>query len=183
MYVHVMGVFSLFLFFSQVDFAIIRLLADWIVTGYSTVWFIQVSAWCICTRHRTFILTWSANTQDKEVVPAGRKGGYSTELNDRTFHEEDCLRSHTRGCSATLYPGLIQQLCHPGSSAVVSPAAGVFTIGGNDGAESDEEVAITFNRDQEGQEAAGDPVSCSKCDALDNSSGKKAGKKKRQGRG
>jgi hypothetical protein len=43
MYVHVMGVFSLFLFFSQVDFAMIRLLADWIVTGYSTVWFIQVS--------------------------------------------------------------------------------------------------------------------------------------------
>lgn len=42
MYVHVMGVFSLFLFFSQVDFAIVRLLADWIVTGYSTVWFIQV---------------------------------------------------------------------------------------------------------------------------------------------
>jgi hypothetical protein len=28
MYVHVMGVFSLFLFFSQVDFAMIRLLAD-----------------------------------------------------------------------------------------------------------------------------------------------------------
>ena len=44
MYVHVMGVFSLFLFFSQVDFAIIRLLADWLVTGYSTVWFIQVIA-------------------------------------------------------------------------------------------------------------------------------------------
>jgi hypothetical protein len=42
MYVHVMGVFSLFLFFSQVDFAVIRLLADWIVTGFSTVWFIQV---------------------------------------------------------------------------------------------------------------------------------------------
>ena len=45
MYVHVMGVFSLFLFFSQVDFALVRLLADWIVTGYSTVWFIQV--WCL----------------------------------------------------------------------------------------------------------------------------------------
>ena len=44
MYVHVMGVFALFLFFSQVDFAIIRLLADWLVTGYSTVWFIQVIA-------------------------------------------------------------------------------------------------------------------------------------------
>ena len=42
MYVHVMGIFSLFLFFSQVDFAFIRLLADWIVTGFSTVWFIQV---------------------------------------------------------------------------------------------------------------------------------------------
>jgi hypothetical protein len=43
MYVHVMGVFSLFLYFSrQVDFAMIRLLADWIITGYSTVWFIQV---------------------------------------------------------------------------------------------------------------------------------------------
>jgi hypothetical protein len=42
MYVHVMGVFALFLFFSQVDFAMIRLLADWIVTGYSTLWFIQV---------------------------------------------------------------------------------------------------------------------------------------------
>lgn len=41
MYVHVMGVFSLFLFFSQVDFAIVRLLADWIVTGFSTAWFIQ----------------------------------------------------------------------------------------------------------------------------------------------
>ena len=41
-YVHVMGIFALFLFFSQVDFAIIRLLADLLVTGYSTVWFIQV---------------------------------------------------------------------------------------------------------------------------------------------
>jgi hypothetical protein len=41
MYVHVMGVFSLFLFFSQVDFAIVRLLADWLVTGFSTAWFIQ----------------------------------------------------------------------------------------------------------------------------------------------
>lgn len=41
MYVHVMGIFSLFLFFSQVDFAIVRLLADWLVTGFSTVWFIQ----------------------------------------------------------------------------------------------------------------------------------------------
>jgi len=40
-YVHVMGIFALFLFFSQVDFAIIRLLADLLVTGYSTVWFIQ----------------------------------------------------------------------------------------------------------------------------------------------
>jgi hypothetical protein len=27
----------------QVDFAVIRLLADLLVTGYSTVWFIQVS--------------------------------------------------------------------------------------------------------------------------------------------
>lgn len=36
-----MGIFALFLFFSQVDFAIIRLLADLLVTGYSTVWFIQ----------------------------------------------------------------------------------------------------------------------------------------------
>lgn len=64
MYVHVMGIFALFLFFSQVslvppihivhatmltfwvqqvDFAMIRLLADLLVTGYSTVWFIQVS--------------------------------------------------------------------------------------------------------------------------------------------
>ena len=42
MYVHVMGVFALFLFFSQVDFALLRLLADWLVTGYSTIWFIQV---------------------------------------------------------------------------------------------------------------------------------------------
>ena len=41
MYGHVMSVFALFLFFSQVDFAVIRLLADWIVTGVSTVWFIQ----------------------------------------------------------------------------------------------------------------------------------------------
>lgn len=41
MYGHVMSVFALFLFFSQVDFAIVRLLADWIVTGFSTVWFIQ----------------------------------------------------------------------------------------------------------------------------------------------
>jgi hypothetical protein len=41
MYGHVMSVFALFLFFSQVDFAIIRLIADWIVTGFSTVWFIQ----------------------------------------------------------------------------------------------------------------------------------------------
>jgi hypothetical protein len=44
MYVHVMGVFSLFLFFCQFDFAMIRLLTDWIVTGHSTVWFIQVRA-------------------------------------------------------------------------------------------------------------------------------------------
>ena len=36
-----MGIFALFLFFSQVDFAVIRLLADLLVTGYSTVWFIQ----------------------------------------------------------------------------------------------------------------------------------------------
>ena len=43
MYVHVMGIFALFLFFSQVDFAIIRLLADWLVTGFSTMWFIQVT--------------------------------------------------------------------------------------------------------------------------------------------
>ena len=46
MYGHVMSVFSLFLFFSQVDFAIVRLLADWLVTGYSTVWFIQARYLC-----------------------------------------------------------------------------------------------------------------------------------------
>ena len=60
MYVHVMGVFALFLFFSQVDFALVRLIADWIVTGYSTVWFIQARATmvrtelfatCHCSQH------------------------------------------------------------------------------------------------------------------------------------
>jgi hypothetical protein len=40
-YVHVMSVFSIFIFFSQVDFLIIRCLADVIVSGYSTYMFIK----------------------------------------------------------------------------------------------------------------------------------------------
>lgn len=52
-YVHVMGIFALFLFFSQVDFAVIRLVADLLVTGYSTVWFIQVwtQSNALCSAH------------------------------------------------------------------------------------------------------------------------------------
>jgi len=57
-YVHVMGIFALFLFFSQVDFAIIRLLADLLVTGYSTVWFIQVFAMNLpCSQHNMYVTT------------------------------------------------------------------------------------------------------------------------------
>jgi hypothetical protein len=62
MYVHVMGVFSLFLFFSQVDFAIVRLLADWIVTGYSTVWFIQVGSSHPLCMNLFMHVTWHART-------------------------------------------------------------------------------------------------------------------------
>jgi hypothetical protein len=68
MYVHVMGIFALFLFFSQVDFALIRLLADWLVTGFSTLWFIQVRCcWDGFVEVVMEIILYTI--QDKEVVP------------------------------------------------------------------------------------------------------------------
>jgi hypothetical protein len=72
MYVHVMGIFALFLFFSQVDFALIRLLADWLVTGFSTLWFIQVRALAFLVAINIAIHLKTLNAlsrQDKEVVP------------------------------------------------------------------------------------------------------------------
>lgn len=41
LYIHVMGIFGVFLIFSQVDFLMIRALADLMVTGYSTNIFMQ----------------------------------------------------------------------------------------------------------------------------------------------
>lgn len=96
MYVHVMGIFALFLFFSQVDFAIVRLLADWLVTGYSTVWFIQVS---ICVKARTHTYAQRAHThthahtQDKEVVPASSSRRRMGQQQDHDDTNEDEQRS------------------------------------------------------------------------------------------
>lgn len=125
------------------------------------------------------------------MVPAGRKAGYSTELNDRTFHGEDCHHASChgpRGCSVTLYPSVIQRLCHQGPSSqaapLLSPDPCAFSTGEDTEAESDgEEVAIAFNQEASTPDQAGSASLCNKCEALDSSSGKKAGKKKRQGRG
>jgi hypothetical protein len=40
-YVHVMSIFGIFLIFSQVDFLIVRAIADFIINGYSTTWFMK----------------------------------------------------------------------------------------------------------------------------------------------
>lgn len=41
LYTHVAGVFSLFLLFSQIDFLLIRAVADMIVNFWSTIWFLS----------------------------------------------------------------------------------------------------------------------------------------------
>jgi len=41
LYTHVAGVFGLFLLFSQIDFLLIRAVADMIVNFWSTIWFLS----------------------------------------------------------------------------------------------------------------------------------------------
>ena len=52
----------------KVDFAIIRLMADLLVTGYSTVWFIQV------LRPQYQPATFSLKTLLKNILLAGKEG-------------------------------------------------------------------------------------------------------------
>ena len=86
-YVHVMGIFALFLFFSQVDFAIIRLMADLLVTGYSTVWFIQVlKKLCIV------VATQSAYV--KNVVHCRESGFYHYRNSTSMEPRMDCWTRH-----------------------------------------------------------------------------------------
>lgn len=92
MYMHVMAVFALFLFFSQVDFAVIRLLADWLVTGVSTAWFLQDKE-PVC-----------GSTASSVEMASGKRQCFTIESDDDGDHSSEDGHVQSSAAPVTLYP-------------------------------------------------------------------------------
>ena len=103
-----------------------------------------------------------------------------------------------KGCSVTLYPGVIQNLV---TSSAVMPPSSAFVIGSCNESDDDDEsqdapsvlgnesdvVSITFNSNEseaaERLNSRSDPgKECTKCHLLDKAAEKKASKKKKHSR-
>lgn len=67
LYTHVMGVFGIFLFFSQVDFLLIRLAADLIVSHYVTIRFMEQKRVDPVMYSRDREVGWCGEVSAKEV--------------------------------------------------------------------------------------------------------------------
>lgn len=91
-YSHIMGIFSIFLFFSQIDFLLIRTAADLLVDGYSTIRFMK---------HKTVNPNMYSAQEIRHTNEASDKGGvysdfvspYVIETDDES--DDTPLTSHT----------------------------------------------------------------------------------------